>query len=291
MAFARDLQCPRFRHTSPAAAGRVEGVAFNTLLDLLATCGNDGRVIVMSVKTGKQVRGEGERCPWPMLALGLTGCGQPTEVGPPLPLGLTGCSQPTEVGPPLPLGLTGCSQPTEVGPLLLLGLTGCSQPTGIHAGYMPAKALNTAGPWPARFPLAKALNPQGWPRPANPKAFANSGHIVDFGRCWCCRCWCCRCASVATAERCLCLCACTRRASACQRLWVPWAAYTDVMVQPMGGCAQEGRLGAGGKASGSYPCAPLESAHGFLFFLKAGAARGTLLVKEQTPVLLDAHPA
>ena len=36
-------------------AGRVEAIAFNTLRELLVTCGADGRVVVMAVDSGKQV--------------------------------------------------------------------------------------------------------------------------------------------------------------------------------------------------------------------------------------------
>lgn len=41
-------------------AGRVEAIAFNTLRELLVTCGADGRVVVMNVDSGKQVRLNGE---------------------------------------------------------------------------------------------------------------------------------------------------------------------------------------------------------------------------------------
>lgn len=41
---------------------RVEAVAFNSFRDLVASCGADGRVALISVDTGKQVRlGRGAR--------------------------------------------------------------------------------------------------------------------------------------------------------------------------------------------------------------------------------------
>lgn len=41
------------------AAGRVEAIAFNMMTDLVATCGEDGRIVIMTLDTGRAVRGHG----------------------------------------------------------------------------------------------------------------------------------------------------------------------------------------------------------------------------------------